>query len=108
MVCLCCQRRPPVIHSVMINVAVPFKDTTDNSSCNLQSVCYVVVLSKEIQQLYIYYHRDNLLFFFLPHRSTASLMGNSSTGGPSIAILNNESSDFSCSRFRVLVFINLN
>jgi len=53
-------------------------------------------------------HRDNLLFFFLPHRSTASLMGNSSTRGPSITILNNESSDFSCSRFCVLIFINLN
>ena len=57
-------------------------------------ILYIHILDSYIQQLYIYYHRDNLLFFFLPHRSTASLMGNSSTGGPSIAILNNESSDF--------------
>jgi len=53
-----------------------------------------------------YYHTDSRLFFFLLHRSTASLTGNSSTGGPSIAILNTESRDFSVSRFREHVFIN--
>ena len=49
----------------------------------------------------------SLLFFLLAHKIAASLNGHSSTGGPSMTILNSESNVCSVILFRTAVLISL-